>query len=67
LVRWKTFLENTHLLKGKMKENIEANKDKGILSKKLATIICDCDVVFNEDDYELSRPDIEKTDAIFRN
>ncbi|QDW20105.1 DNA polymerase I [Flavobacterium sp. KBS0721] len=59
-------LENTHLLKGKMKENIEANKEKGILSKKLATIICDCDVVFNEDDYELSRPDIEKTDAIFQ-
>jgi DNA polymerase-1 len=59
-------LDNTHLLKGKMKENIEANKEKGILSKKLATIICDCDVVFNEDDYELSRPDIEKTDAIFQ-
>jgi len=59
-------LENTHLLKGKMKENIEANKEKGILSKKLATIICDCDVVFNENDYELSRPDIEKTDSIFQ-
>jgi len=59
-------LENTHLLKGKMKENIEANKEKGILSKKLATIICDCDVAFNETDYELSRPDIEKTDAIFQ-
>ncbi|OMQ11078.1 DNA polymerase I [[Flexibacter] sp. ATCC 35103] len=59
-------LDNTHLLKGKMKENIEANKEKGILSKKLATIICDCDVVFNENDYELSRPDIEKTDAIFQ-
>lgn len=59
-------LENTHLLKGKMKENIEANKEKGILSKKLATIITDCDVVFNEHDYELSRPDIEKTDAIFQ-
>jgi DNA polymerase-1 len=59
-------LDNTHLLKGKMKENIEANKEKGILSKKLATIICDCDVTFNEDDYELSRPDIEKTDAIFQ-
>ncbi|MDR7210579.1 DNA polymerase I [Flavobacterium piscis] len=59
-------LDNTHLLKGKMKENIEANKEKGILSKKLATIICDCDVIFNEADYELSRPDIEKTDAIFQ-
>ncbi len=49
-----------------MKENIEANKEKGILSKKLATIITDCDVTFNEEDYELSRPDIEKTDAIFQ-
>lgn len=59
-------LENTHLLKGKMKENIEANKEKGILSKKLATIIIDCDVTFNEADYELTRPDIEKTEAIFK-
>ncbi|MBP1224212.1 DNA polymerase I [Flavobacterium sp. 1355] len=59
-------LANTHLLKGKMKENIEANKEKGLLSKKLATIIIDCDVTFNEKDYELTRPDIEKTDAIFQ-
>ncbi len=59
-------LENTHQLKGKMKENIEANKEKGILSKKLATIITDCDVTFNEEDYELTRPDIEKTEAIFQ-
>lgn len=59
-------LANTDKLKGKMKENIEANKDKGILSKKLAAIMCDCDVTFNEEDYELTRPDIEKTDAIFQ-
>lgn len=59
-------LANTHLLKGKMKENIEANKEKGILSKKLATIIIDCDVQFHEENYELTRPDIEKTDAIFQ-
>ena len=59
-------LANTHELKGKMKENIEANKEKGILSKKLATIITDCDVTFDEKDYELTRPDIEKTDAIFQ-
>ncbi|WP_396178234.1 DNA polymerase I [Flavobacterium sp.] len=59
-------LANTHELKGKMKENIEANKEKGILSKKLATIITDCNVTFNEKDYELSRPDIEKTEAIFQ-
>ncbi|SHM82531.1 DNA polymerase I [Flavobacterium chilense] len=59
-------LANTDKLKGKMKENIEANKEKGLLSKKLATILLDCPVTFNEDDYELTRPDIEKTDAIFQ-
>lgn len=58
-------LANTDKLKGKMKENIEANKEKGLLSKTLATIILDCPVVFNETDYELSTPDVEKTDALF--
>jgi DNA polymerase-1 len=38
-------LANTDKLKGKMKENIETNKEKGILSKTLATILLDC-VVF---------------------
>ena len=59
-------LENTHLLKGKMKENLEASKDLGILSKKLATIICDCDVSFNEADYELTKPDVDKVEELFR-
>lgn len=59
-------LANTHQLKGKMKENIEANKEKGLLSKKLATILLDCPVEFNEKDFELSYPDVEKTDAIFQ-
>ncbi len=58
-------LANTDKLKGKMRENIEANKEKGLLSKTLATIILDCPVVFNETDYELSTPDVEKTDALF--
>ncbi|UQD55221.1 DNA polymerase I [Flavobacterium sp. K5-23] len=58
-------LANTDKLKGKMKENIEANKEKGILSKTLATILLDCPVVFDEKDYELSTPDVEKTDALF--
>lgn len=58
-------LANTDKLKGKMKENIEANKEKGLLSKTLARIILDCPVTFNEADYELSSPDVEKTDAIF--
>lgn len=58
-------LENTDKLKGKMKENIEANKEKGILSKKLATILLDCPVEFDEQAFELSQPDVEKTDALF--
>ncbi len=58
-------LANTDKLKGAMKEKIEANKEKGILSKKLATILLDCPVTFNASDYELSKPDVEKTDALF--
>ena len=58
-------LANTDKLKGSMKEKIEANKEQGILSKKLATILLDCPVVFDEKDYELSQPDIEKTDELF--
>jgi DNA polymerase-1 len=59
-------LANTHQLKGKMKEKIEANKNLGILSKKLATIMLDCPVTFNEKDYELNHPDFEKTTEIFQ-
>ncbi len=58
-------LANTHQLKGAIKDKIEANAELGLLSKKLATILLDCPVTFNESDYELSTPDIEKTDALF--
>ncbi|HEY0047253.1 MAG TPA: DNA polymerase I [Flavobacterium sp.] len=59
-------LANTHLLKGKMRETIEANAEKGLMSKKLATIVCDCSVTFNEEDYELTKPDIEKVEELFQ-
>nr|WP_322623010.1 DNA polymerase I [uncultured Flavobacterium sp.] len=58
-------LANTHQLKGKMRENIENNKELGILSKKLATIITECDVTFDEHDYELTKPDTEKVEVLF--
>ena len=58
-------LANTHELKGAMKLKIEANKELGILSKKLATILLDCPVTFDANDYELSKPDVEKTDELF--
>ena len=59
-------LANTHQLKGAIKEKIEANKELGLLSKKLATILLDCPVTFNAEDFELSKPDVEKTDALFQ-
>ena len=59
-------LENTDKLKGALKDKIENNAALGILSKKLATIMLDCPVVFNAKDYELSKPDIEKTDELFQ-
>ena len=59
-------LDNTHLLKGALKDKIEANKEQGIMSKKLATIITDCAVTFDEHDYELSKPDVQQTDALFQ-
>lgn len=59
-------LANTDKLKGKMKENVEASKELGLLSKKLATIMLDVPVVFNETDFELNTPDIEKVKAIFQ-
>ena len=58
-------LANTHELKGKMKEKVEANKELGILSKELATIMLDCPVTFHEEDFELNTPDYEKVTKIF--
>ncbi|WMI69373.1 DNA polymerase I [Mangrovimonas sp. YM274] len=59
-------LDSTHELKGKMKEKIEANKELGLMSKKLATIILDVPVEFCETDFEMSEPDIEGVKAIFQ-
>ena len=58
-------LANTHQLKGKLRENIENNKEKGLLSKQLATIMLDVPVTFNEQDCELSTPNFEAVGKIF--
>ncbi|WP_373057772.1 DNA polymerase I [Zunongwangia sp. H14] len=58
-------LAGTDKLKGKMKEKVIAHAEQGILSKKLAAIITDCDVKFHAEDYELSMPDAEKVQEIF--
>ncbi|WP_299062191.1 DNA polymerase I [uncultured Polaribacter sp.] len=58
-------LANTHELKGKMKEKLEANGELGLLSKKLATIMLDVPVTFHAKDFELDQPDIEKVTELF--
>jgi DNA polymerase I len=51
-------------LKGKLKERVEQFGDQAILSKKLATIILDVPVEWNEKDLEYSGPDAEKLKPI---
>lgn len=58
-------LANTDKLKGKMKEKVEASKELGLLSKKLATINLNVDVTFNASDYEMCDPDTQKVQTIF--
>ena len=57
--------ENTADLKGKMKEKVEASKYLGILSKKLATIMLDVPVDFQEEHFKMCMPDINATKEIF--
>jgi DNA polymerase-1 len=59
-------LAHTHELKGKMKEKVEANKELGLLSKQLATIMLDCPVEFHEENYRLTHPDFQKVTAVFQ-
>ncbi|WP_100378238.1 DNA polymerase I [Chryseobacterium geocarposphaerae] len=58
-------LANTDQLKGKLKEKVEASAERGILSKKLATIICDAPIEFHQEQYDLETPDFEKVKEVF--
>ena len=58
-------LANTNQLKGKLRENIENNKEKGLLSKQLATIMLDVPVTFDEESFAMSEPDFELVTKIF--
>ena len=60
-----TLLANTDKLKGKLKEKVEASAERGILSKKLATIICDAPIEFHQEQYDLETPDFEKVKEVF--
>ena len=63
---------HSHELKGKMREKVEANKEMGILSKKLATIETNVPIEFNYESLTVEKPDIEEViktfeDLEFRN
>ena len=58
-------LANTADLKGKIREKVENSAERGILSKKLATIICDAPIEFHEEQYDLEEPDFEKVKEVF--
>ena len=58
-------LNNTDKLKGKLKEKIELNKELGILSKKLATIITDVPIRYDINNFTLSPKNLDETKKIF--
>lgn len=58
-------IANSHELKGKQKENVEAFAEQGMVSKMLATIITDVDVEIDEEDLRVIPPDNEKIKEIF--
>lgn len=58
-------LANTADLKGKLKEKVENSAERGILSKKLATIICDAPIEFHQEQYDLEEPDFAQVKEVF--
>ena len=58
-------LENAHLVKGKLGEKIQAHKEQGILSKRLATILLDAPVDIDEAALAVKKFDAEKVQTLF--
>ena len=58
-------LNNTDKIKGKLKEKIEQNKEKGLLSKKLATIILNVPIDYDLKNFKFQNPDLNKVKEIF--
>ncbi|MBI1221949.1 MAG: DNA polymerase I [Bacteroidetes bacterium] len=58
-------LANTDKLKGKLKEKVEENKDKALLSKRLATIIVDAPIQLDEKSLRVDEPDKDAIKTLF--
>lgn len=58
-------LKNTDKLKGKIKENLENYKEQAILSRKLAKIILDVPIEFDEKQFEIKEPNLLELKILF--
>lgn len=58
-------IAHAHELKGKQRENVETYAEQGMISKKLATIILDVPVEFDEKALELEEPSRELLEPLF--
>lgn len=58
-------IEHADELKGKQKENVINFAEQGLISKKLATIILDVPVEFNEEDLIMCEPNKDKVIELF--
>lgn len=57
--------QNLENIKGSLKDKLEAHQEMAFISKKLATIITDAPIEFNEEDYILNEPNREILSDIF--
>ena len=58
-------LKNTDDLKGKQKENVENFSAQALMSKELATIILDVPIAFEENELEITKPNVEELKQLF--
>lgn len=58
-------LKNTHKVKGKLREKIEANSEDALLSKQLATINLSVPIAFNEKQLKRDELDRDRLAALF--
>src|SRR5690606_37281482 len=58
-------IANSHELKGKQRENVEAYTEQGLISKRLATILLDVPIDLNVDTLLLEKPDKAVLEPLF--
>ncbi len=58
-------ISHSHELKGKMRENVEAFAEQGLLSKKLATILLDVPIELDEEGLKVGPPSKDLLEPLF--